>query len=361
MKNSDKKQLITTAAMPSIRLAVILTALLSNSICLLSTQPVAAASDSEFTAGVKDYTAKNFKGASEHFGKSIQGGNKTAAVWLYSAHCFVAMGQYKRALQTYEIIAQSFKGTSEAATAATSIDTLRARLGMPAASAGQTAAPTGGASTTGASTAAPGDEGLMARIEVIPPKFGHQPVSPASIKAVKDAIAALPAPLRKKLDDTPDAKVTLSPNLVDRWPDTAKEAPDESGVDLAELPGRIYGKDMSIYERAKIRGTTSLRDARPPKHLRQTTLNMCFQLLDDNMVISKDPALRKEWEADKATITSPMSETLATFMKEDDWGPRETCSELFGFMLGGYNDMTENVLRYFPRTKKWLAAKMGIK
>jgi hypothetical protein len=30
-------------------------------------------------------------------------------------------------------------------------------------------------------------------------------------------------------------------------------------------------------------------------------------------------------------------------------------------MLGGYNDMTENVLRYFPRTKKWLAAKMGIK
>lgn len=265
------------------------------------------------------------------------------------------MGQSKRALQTYEIIAKSFKGTGEAATAAKSIDQLRSRLGMPpvAAAAAESAPAT--------STAAAGDEGLMARIEVIAPKFGHQPVSAVSIKAVKDAVAALPAPLRKKLDDIPDARITLSPNLVDRWPETAKEAPDESGVDLAVLPGRIYGKDMSIYERAKVSGSTALKEARPPKHLRQTTLNMCFQLLDDNMIISKDPGLRKEWEADKASISSPMSETLATFMKEDDWGPRETCSELFGFMLGGYNDMTENVLRCFPRSKKWLAAKMGIK
>ncbi|MBP9093967.1 hypothetical protein KBI23_23295 [bacterium] len=350
MKTSQKIQLIT---------AIFPAALLSSSIAVLIGLPLEAANDSEFAAGVKDYAAKNFKGASDHFGKSIQGGNKSASVWLYSAHCFVAMGQYKRALQTYEIVAQSFKGTSEAATAEKSVDSLRTRLGLPAVAASQTTAPAGGA--TGTSTATAGDEGLMARVDIIAPKFGHPPVSAVSIKAVKDAIAALPAPLRKKLDDTAEAHVTLSPNLIDRWPDTAKEAPDESGVDLATLPGRIYGKDMSIYERARISGTTSLKDPRPPKHLRQTTLNMCFQLLDDDMVISKDPALRKEWEADKSTITSPMSETLATFMKEDDWGPRETCSELFGFMLGGYNDMTDNVLRYFPRTKKWLAVKMGIK
>ena len=340
--------------------AIFPAALLSSSIAFLLPQPLEAANDNEFTAGVKDYAAKNFKGASDHFGKSIQGGNKTASVWLYSAHCFVAMGQYKRALQTYEIIAQSFKGTSEAATAEKSIDSLRSRLGMPVAAPSQAAtAPAGGATAT--STATAGEEGLMARVDIVAPKFGHPPVSAASIKAIKDAIGALPAPLRKKLDDIPEAHVTLSPNLIDRWPDTVKEAPDESGVDLSTQPGRIYGKDMSIYERSRISGTTSLKDPRPPKHLRQTTLNMCFQLLDDNMVISKDPALRTEWEADKATISSPMSETLATFMKEDDWGPRETCSELFGFMLGGYNDMTENVLRHFPRTKKWLAAKMGIK
>jgi len=352
LKTIHKNQLIASAVLPSL--------LLSSAITFLATQPSSAASDGEYAAGVKDYSAKNFKGASEHFGKSIQGGNKSASVWLYSAHCFVAMGQYKRALQTYEIIAQSFKGTGEAATAAKSIDQLRTRLGMPpVAAAPAETAPAGGAPA--ASTAAAGDVGLMARIEVIAPKFGHQPVSAASIKAVKDAVAALPAPLRKQLDAIPDARITLSPNLVDRWPETAKEAPDESGVDLAALPGRIYGKDMSIYERAKVSGSTALKEARPPKHLRQTTLNMCFQLLDDNMIISKDPELRKEWEADKASISSPMSETLATFMKEDDWGPRETCSELFGFMLGGYNDMTENVLRCFPRSKRWLAAKMGIK
>ncbi|CAN5526341.1 hypothetical protein BH11CYA1_BH11CYA1_41440 [soil metagenome] len=352
MKKFVKNQLLTAAIFPSL--------LLSGAISLLLAQPLRASSDSEYAAGVKDYSAKNFKGASDHFSKSIQAGNQSASVWLYSGHCFVALGQYKRALQTYEIIAKSFKGTGEAATAARSIDSIRTRLGMPTVeNAAPVTAPAGGA--LGKSTAAAGDEGLMARIDVIAPKFGHQPVSPVSIKAIKDAIAALPAPLRKKLDDMPDAKVTLSPNLVDRWPDAIKDAPDESGVDLAVLPGRIYGKDMSIYERVKISGSTALKDPRPAKQLRQTTLNMCFQLLDDNMVISKDLALRKEWEADKTTISSPMSETLATFMKEDDWGPRETCSELFGFMLGGYNDMTENVMHYFPRTKKWLAAKMGIK
>jgi hypothetical protein len=88
---------------------------------------------------------------------------------------------------------------------------------------------------------------------------------------------------------------------------------------------------------------------------------MGFQVLDDMLNISKDPALRKEWEADKQGITGSMASILATFIKEDDWGPRETCSELCGTMIGGRDENSDNLYRYFPRTKKWLAAKLGIK
>jgi hypothetical protein len=171
----------------------------------------------------------------------------------------------------------------------------------------------------------------------------------------------LPKPLRAKLDAS-DAKVTLSPNLIDKWPDSIKDLPEGSDAPtLAELPGRIYGTNMCVYERAKVRGNTGLKDARPPAFIRLQVANMCFQVLDgDAMTISKDPACRAAWESDKASIPGSMEPKLWTFMKPDDWGPRETCSELFGSMLGGRDENTDNLYRYFPNTKKWLAAKMGI-
>lgn len=310
----------------------------------------AAAADAEFTAGMKDYNAKNFKGAAEHFDKSIKGGNKAADVWLYSGNCFSGMGQYQRALQTYEVVIKSFKGTQEAAAAEKSIDAVHKRLG-----------PTSAGATTGGAPAAAGDTGLMARIVVTPPQFGHKPVLPSTIAAAREAVAALPAPLRKMLDDS-DARVILSPNLIDRWPESIKDLPETGPeLNLAELPGRIYGKDMCIYERAKVRGSNALKEARPPKFTRLQVGNMCFQVLDDMMTISKDPALRKEWEADKKGIPESMAPKLWTFMKEDDWGPRETCSELFGAMIGGYDENTDNLYRYFPHTKRWLAARLGVK
>ena len=117
---------------------------------------------------------------------------------------------------------------------------------------------------------------------------------------------------------------------------------------------------MCIYERAKVRHSTALKEARPAKFTRLQVGNMSFQVMDDLQNISKDPALRKEWEADKQSIPESIAPKLATFMKTDDWGPRETCSELFGSLIGGQDENTENLYRYFPRTKKWLAKRMGV-
>ncbi len=314
--------------------------------------------DVEYEAGVKAYKAKDYKGASEHFGSALKQGKQSATLWLYCGHCFAAMGQKQRAYQTYEVVVNSFKGSAEATTAAELMEKLKPGAVSPAAAA-NAAAPASPAKA-GAPAVAPGATGLAARITVIAPLFSHPPVSQDSITAVKEAIAALPKPLRKMLDDYGTA-VVISPNLIDRWPETIKDLPEnEPAETLAELPGRIYNKDMCVYERPKARFSTRLKGARTPRFIKQQVLNMCFQQIDEIKSISKDPGLRAEWEADKEHIPESAATQLATFMKNDDWGPRETCSELFGSMLGAGDDNTENLNRYFQRTKKWLGAKMGI-
>ncbi len=203
---------------------------------------------------------------------------------------------------------------------------------------------------------------LLSRIVVNPPAFKHPAVSPASIQAVKNAINALPAPLRTKLDQS-EARVIISPNMTDRWPESMKDQPEaekDPNPTLAEQPGRIYGLDMCVYERPKKRGTTDLGPARKPAYIQLQVGDMCFQVLDDMMTLSKDPALRKEWDEDKKYIPKDVQPKMWNFMKLDDWGPRETCAEMFGSMMGGRNENTDNLYKYFPRVKKWLIKRMGI-
>jgi hypothetical protein len=344
-------------------LYLLCSALISASVCACgisaSTLPAFAASDAEFDAGMTAYKAKDFKGAVAHFSKSIQNGNRTASIYLFSGYAFSNLNDMPRAYQTYEIVTKSFKGSPEAKEAADLMAKIKPSLGKTPA--GAAAPKTVAALVTPSMPATPGASGLMGRIEVTPPQFSHPAVSKASIEAAQQAIAALPKPLRAKLDAS-DAKVTLSPNLIDKWPDSIKDLPEGSDAPtLAELPGRIYGTNMCVYERAKVRGNTGLKEARPPAFIRLQVANMCFQVLDgDAMAISKDPACRTAWETDKASIPDSMEPKLATFMKTDDWGPRETCSELFGSMLGGRDENTDNLYRYFPHTKKWLAAKLGV-
>lgn len=204
---------------------------------------------------------------------------------------------------------------------------------------------------------------LLSRTFINPPAFNHPAVSEATIQAAKTAINNLPEPLRKRLDAT-NARVVISPNMIDRWPDSVKDLPETNPAPtLAEQPGRIYGQDMCLYERPKKRGTTDLGDARKPEYLQLQVGDMCYQVLDDldgEMTISRDPALRKEWDEDKKNIPEDVQPRVANFMKLDDWGPRETCAELFGSMMGGRNENTDNLYKYFPRVKQWLITKLGI-
>ena len=78
------------------------------------------------------------------------------------------------------------------------------------------------------------------------------------------------------------------------------------------------------------------------------------------MNISRDPDLRKEYNADKNALTPSAQDRLKTFLKEDDWGPRETCAELMADLLGEGGEWKVDLDRYFARTKKWLKARLAL-
>ncbi len=331
---------------------------------------LAANGEAEYNAGRLAYHHKNYKGAGEHFSKSIQEGNRTPEVWLYAGHTFMALGQPERAIKTYETLIKNFKDSLEAKTAIECINVAKQALEKKAAQPVPIATPTKVAAaapavTSGVKTvvAGPGEKGLKDRVIVHPPKFGHPPVSQRTVKAIHEAVANLPAHLRQKLD-TSGATINVAPNMIDRWPDSINEdlekAEGEEAPTLAELPGRIYGKDMYLYESAKERGSTNLKNPRAANEIKHTVYNECFQVLDEEMNVCKDPAVLAQYNAEKAVVADSYRARLATFLKDDEWGAKETCSELAAEMFGQGDEFSVDLNRCFPRTKKILQQKLGL-
>lgn len=201
---------------------------------------------------------------------------------------------------------------------------------------------------------------LQERIYITAPLMNHEPVKQESIEAINEAVKCLPEKIRKTLDQF-GASISLSPNLIDKWPDAVDTLPEDSPApNFAELPGRIYGSDMNIYERKKLRGTTKLSKPRKPSELKHTALNMCVQVYDDATGFTKSEALRSVYNEDKKNVSGKDRVKLATFLKNDDWGPRETCAETGASLLGGGNEYTKDLYRCFPKTRAWLEKNLYI-
>lgn len=330
---------------------------------LLPGPALAETGEEEFKAGKEAYGRKDYKAAEEHFTKAIQQGNRTPSVWLYAGHTFLAVGQNERAVRTYETLVKNFKDSAEAQIAQDSIAVAKSKLSLPppVSPDGKKPAPI---VASAAQPAADESGGLKSRIVVEPPKFGHQAVSAQSIRAVHEAVANLPAHLRKTLDES-TASIHIAPNMIDKWPESLNaELDDAEGKEpptLAEVPGRIYDKDMYVYERAKVRGSLNLKHPRSPSEMKHTVYNECFQVLDQIMAITKEAPLIALYRDEKSAIQEePAREKLWTFIKDDEWGLKETCNELVADLFGQGGEHNGDLNRWFPKTKRWLKKRLGI-
>lgn len=306
-----------------------------------------AQNDDSFKKGLEAYKSQKYKSSIKLFKKAIGDGCKKPTCYFYLAASYQGAGYKDQAIKLYQQLSASYKGKP---------------VGQHAKAALQKLAPDKTETKTQEKPKAGKEKlpGLKGKIEIVSPKFGHKPVSKASINALYEAIDNLPPDLHKKLVDY-GAKICIAPNLIDKWPHDAKTLPEGNPAPtLAELPGRIYGKTMTIYERSKYRRTTKLKAARSPSEIKHTCLNMCIQLLDEMMIISQNPGFRKNYEKEKKRVPLTYRKTLATFLKNNDWGPRETCAEMGAALLGGGDEFTQPLFRCFPETKAWLKEKLSI-
>jgi tetratricopeptide (TPR) repeat protein len=323
--------------------------------------------EDEYEIGRKAYHAKDYAKAEEHFGMAIAQGLRTAKVWLYAGHTFLALGQYERAVKTYEMLIRNFADSDEAKSAKPSLERAKAEAAKGPVAAKPPGAKPPVAGKPGAKPVAAAAEekatnGLKDRIFVEPAKFSHPNVSATSIKAVREAVASLPPHLRKELDES-GATIHIAPNLIDKWPESLNDLEKEENEEaptLAEVPGRIYAKDMYMYERPKVRFSTNLGNPRPPSDLKHTVYNMCFQILDSIWNFTSDAKVKAQYEAEKEIVPDSYRDRLATYLKADEWGRKETCNDLAAQLLGQGDEKAEDLSRCFPKTKKMIKARLGV-
>jgi tetratricopeptide (TPR) repeat protein len=177
-----------------------------------------ASGSTEYDAGLKAYTAHNYKLAAQSFQKSVAAGNNTALVLLYIGHAYLGEGDKAHALESYRKLADKFPTSGEAQIAISCLLRLD-----PSLSSKYHLAPvaTATASTVVSVATAAGSDPkkatLIDRIVVFPPAAGHPAVSHATLSTVRDLVRKLPRHMYQYLSDG-GATINLVPNIEDKWP-----------------------------------------------------------------------------------------------------------------------------------------------
>ncbi len=310
-------------------------------------QPVLADGNADYNAGVEAYKGGNYKVAAQKFHGAVAGGFDTPTAWLYLGHSYNAIGDTKRAAQVYKTITAKFSGKPEAKSASQSLNLINR----------STAAKS--ATNSRPETAPPATkEGvrLIDRITICPPQYGHEKVRPASIETVKEIVRGLPPHIAVILEDG-GTKITLAPNIIDVWPgDGDPLRPGDPNMTMGEEPMRTYNHDIYIYEREKIRGSSSLKEPRSALELRHSTLVGLGHAVNDCAgKLSEDSQFMSLYKIEVETIPAAIRSKVSVFNS-----PGEVCAELIANLLGGKFPTTACIAENMPKVKQHCKNKLRL-
>lgn len=320
-------------------------ALLALMLCLTTHTTAQAEALNSYGLGIKAYQDKRYLIAVEMFKAALNENNKNALTWLYLAHAYSGAGDKKQAIATYQNITSCFAGTAEANLARQCL----AQLEKP-----QNSGNSPPQTMPGNGMAMSSKTGLLERITVYPPRAGHPAVSQATVTAVKTAVSRLPPSILKILDKA-GATITIAPNIEDKWPGSGEELkPWEPDVTLGEEGGRTYGHHIHIYERAKERGSSRLKEMRSTMEIVRNLHHELGHAIDsalDNP--SSDPRFQAELQADLASLNN--SERMRVAPYQD---PGECFSEVTGCLLSRQNG--DIAADSFPHARAWIRCKLNL-
>jgi hypothetical protein len=197
------------------------------------------------------------------------------------------------------------------------------------------------------------------RINIVAPQFGHPAVSEDTVNTVRSVLRNLPPNIYEVLNNG-GATVNISPNITDRWPDMLKGKLDDAGLHLAQDAARCYGKDVYIYERKLIPGTTQLGGI--AFDAESVTNVLCHELGHATDVCSgtftNTPEVLAIYNADLAVMPADMQQRLWYYTKPGYTGCKEAFAETFAGLLGAHGLDTDEVRNNFPRLRAWAKDKL---
>lgn len=307
----------------------------SLALLLSSTAPALADRDDDYADGVEAYNRGNYRVANQYFLDAMKEGNSNAIVMLYLAHSYAAQGQYKLALPVYRNIRDSFRGTPEAAQAASCV----LRLENPA--------------TFAAQKSQSQNSTFYNRVKAYPAKKGHAAVSKATIDTVKKAILGMPRAIYQILDSA-EITVSVAPSAQDKLEANSKR--QEAAI--------LNGKEITVFENLMIAGkntTTSTAKAFSPAEIKEAFLKQVGNAIEQSSGgLARDPDFHAVFMLDSRNLPANIEETLPFLTPPANQAEQEVCAYLIDSIAGGSSKTVTTASQNFPKSKAWLINKLRL-
>jgi len=311
--------------------------------------------------GQKQFSQAKYKEAASSFRTAIYKGANTAANWLILAESYERTNEKSAAALTYQAILKNFPGTPESAKA-----TERTAKPKPAAPAKVALSPKLAAAPkvaavpkVAASPVAPPHKGLMERIYIIPPRFGHEPVSPATISLVRSLLAGLPKTMYKILDRG-NVNIYITPNLIDKFPETVGVKNDHLGGYFIQEHGRTYEYDMYLCERVGYGKGTQLEPVSSDETIKEYFYTLLSHLLNGCLEMpSKDPQFLALYKLDYDKLNPSDYMSLHAYVAPVE-GVNDTFAALGANIMGSHEEPSELCSRCFPRCRAWIVNRIKV-
>ena len=197
------------------------------------------------------------------------------------------------------------------------------------------------------------------RVYVVKPKFNHPAVRQETINLVTQAVNSLP-PLVYNALDRGQATVNISPNMVDKWPDSLKNM-DSAGLKLAQDAARCYAQNVYIYERPLIAGTNRLGQPFDEVGIRNVLYHELGHATDWSLgKFSNTPEVLKIHKSDIEVMPYDVKSRLWYYTKDGFAGCKEAVAESFAGLMGAHGKDTALVVQYFPRLRAWVKDRLKL-
>lgn len=311
--------------------------------------------------GRKQYSQAKYKEAAASFRTAIFKGANSAAIWLSLAESYERTNEKSAATLTYQAILKNFPGTPESAKA-----TERIAKPKPSAPAKVALSPKVAAAPKlatapkiAAAAVVPPRKSLMERIYIIPPRFGHEPVSPATIRLVRSLLAGLPKTMYKILDRG-KVNIYLTPNLIDKFPETVGVKNDHLGIYFIQEHGRTYDYDMYLCERTGYGKGTDLGPISSDETIKEFFYTLLSHLLNGCLEMpSKDPQFLALYKLDYANLNPLDYMNIHAYVAPVE-GVNDTFAALGANIMGSNGEPSELCSRCFPRCRAWIVNRIKV-